>query len=121
MKKLLFGCILLLDILSAGVLSSGNGRYVLGQISEFRADRFLLDTETGRVWQIVRTEDNNTVFSRVPFDDSFGIKYSYMPEDTAGAKQLEDIINKSRVQEYGLIPQEEKQTDNIKQNQKKKK
>jgi hypothetical protein len=35
------------------VLSSENGRFVLGQLSDVRADRFLLDTQTGRVWQLV--------------------------------------------------------------------
>jgi hypothetical protein len=30
----------------------GVGRYVLGQISDFRADQYLLDTKTGRIWQV---------------------------------------------------------------------
>lgn len=38
---------------SQKVLSSENGRFVLGQLSDMRADRFLLDTQTGRVWQLV--------------------------------------------------------------------
>ncbi len=32
------------------VLSSSLGRYVFGQVSDFRADRFMLDTQTGRLW-----------------------------------------------------------------------
>jgi hypothetical protein len=35
------------------VLSSPNGRYVFGQISDFRSDQFLLDTKTGRLWGLV--------------------------------------------------------------------
>lgn len=33
-------------------LSAPNGRYVFGQISEFRRDRYMLDTQTGRLWII---------------------------------------------------------------------
>ena len=32
------------------VLSSSLGRYVFGQVSDFRVDRFMLDTQTGRLW-----------------------------------------------------------------------
>jgi hypothetical protein len=32
------------------------GRYVLGQIDPARADQFLLDTQTGRVWQLACLE-----------------------------------------------------------------
>lgn len=35
------------------VLATDGGRYVLGQISEYRRDQFLLDTKTGRVWKTV--------------------------------------------------------------------
>jgi hypothetical protein len=34
-------------------LAAANGRFVLGQISEYRSDQYLLDTQTGRVWRIV--------------------------------------------------------------------
>jgi hypothetical protein len=34
-------------------LQSPNGRYVFGQISTFRRDQFMLDTQTGRLWEIV--------------------------------------------------------------------
>ena len=66
MKKFLFICMFLLNypalVLAQPVevkppqnkvLASPNGRYVFGQISDFRADQFLLDTKTGRLWQIV--------------------------------------------------------------------
>jgi hypothetical protein len=35
------------------VLSSQGGRYVFGQISPMRRDQYMLDTQTGRLWQIV--------------------------------------------------------------------
>jgi hypothetical protein len=35
-----------------GVLSAPGGRYVFGQISARTSDRYLLDTQTGRLWQI---------------------------------------------------------------------
>jgi len=31
-------------------LSAENGRFVFGQISEFRRDQYMLDTKTGRLW-----------------------------------------------------------------------
>lgn len=34
------------------ILSSSLGRYVFGQVSPFRADQFMLDTQTGRLWEI---------------------------------------------------------------------
>lgn len=53
-------------------LASENGRFVLGQISEFRRDQFLLDTKTGRVWRVVvdkSAEDGTevSVLQPVPF------------------------------------------------------
>lgn len=35
------------------MIGSENGRFVFGQISDFRADRFMLDTQTGRLYQLV--------------------------------------------------------------------
>lgn len=37
----------------ANVLGSSTGRYVFGQTSQLRADQFLLDTQTGRIWRMV--------------------------------------------------------------------
>ena len=41
---------------SGRVLSSTNGRYVFGQVSEYRRDQYMLDTQTGRLWKIVSTK-----------------------------------------------------------------
>lgn len=35
------------------LLTTENGRYVFGQISEMRRDQFMLDTKTGKLWNIV--------------------------------------------------------------------
>lgn len=34
-------------------LSTEGGRYVFGQISDYRRDQYMLDTKTGRLWQSV--------------------------------------------------------------------
>jgi hypothetical protein len=36
-------------------LSAENGRFVFGQISEFRRDQYMLDTKTGRLWRTAVT------------------------------------------------------------------
>lgn len=59
-------------------LSAQNGRYVFGQISEYRRDQYMLDTQTGRLWQIVTRTPKNvdgadasgdgfTILSPVPY------------------------------------------------------
>lgn len=35
------------------MLAAENGRFVFGQISDYREDRFMLDTKTGRLYQLV--------------------------------------------------------------------
>jgi hypothetical protein len=35
------------------VLATEGGRYVLGQISDARRDQYLLDTKTGRLWEVI--------------------------------------------------------------------
>ena len=61
--------------LAAPVSADGNGRYVFGQINDFRADRFLLDTKTGRLWQLVATKEGDEVLQAVPYSEGEG-KYS---------------------------------------------
>ena len=47
-------------------LSTTNGRFVFGQISDFRSDQYMLDTQTGRLWQIVeRTDEKGVSTGRV--------------------------------------------------------
>lgn len=35
------------------LLTTENGRYIFGQISEMRRDQYMLDTKTGKLWNIV--------------------------------------------------------------------
>lgn len=63
-----------------GQLSAAGGRYVFGQISAMRRDQYLLDTQTGRVWQLVCAEKdkndsskcNLTAFDAMVFFDHTG-------------------------------------------------
>lgn len=43
------------EVMPPAVLSSPGGRFVFGQIGLARADQYLLDTTTGRVWRLVCT------------------------------------------------------------------
>lgn len=68
------------------VLSASGGRFVFGQISEYRRDQYLLDTHTGRVWQVAcQKKDENTkqcelsVLSPMLFEHVSG-KFGYEPD-----------------------------------------
>ena len=37
-------------------LASPKGRYVVGQVGDSRSDQYLLDTHTGRLWQLIPGE-----------------------------------------------------------------
>ncbi len=49
-------------------ISSENGRFVFGQISDFRSDQFMLDTKTGRLWTIVLKKSKNPDGTDAPGD-----------------------------------------------------
>ena len=40
-------------------LAAENGRFVFGQISDYRRDQYLLDTKTGRMWRVVTYKFKN--------------------------------------------------------------
>lgn len=52
MKKLALILLILTLPANAGTLSAEGGRYVFGQVSKNRTDQFVLDTQTGRLWQL---------------------------------------------------------------------
>ena len=58
---------------SGKILSAQDGRYVFGQVSSFRLDRFMLDTKTGRLWQIVMNKDSTICLQIVPYQ-SYDLK-----------------------------------------------
>ncbi len=46
----------------------GQGRFVFGQINEFNADQYMLDTQTGRLWRLVDTANGEgSVLEPVPY------------------------------------------------------
>jgi hypothetical protein len=45
--------------LAAPNVASPNGRYVFGQVSDFRRDQYMLDTQTGRLWVVVTRKDSS--------------------------------------------------------------
>jgi len=61
------------------VLSSPNGRFVFGQISDSGKDQFMLDTFTGRLWRISERGDIGMFLTSVPYCNSEG-KCSVNPE-----------------------------------------
>lgn len=61
------------------VLSSANGRFVFGQISDSSKDQFMLDTFTGRLWRIIQRADVGVCLTSVPYRSEEG-KCSALPE-----------------------------------------
>lgn len=74
----------------SGVLSAPGGRYVFGQISPFARHQYMLDTQTGRLWQVVcskRSEDGKecilTTLSWVPYGIPGEDGISVFPDQSA--------------------------------------
>lgn len=70
--------------------TSFNGRYQLVQLSDFRRDQFLLDTQTGQLW---------SKSCEVPGDDKSECKYSiWIQEDIVGINAtLNDVIKRTEI------------------------
>lgn len=86
-------------------LSSENGRFVFGQISEYRRDQYLLDTQTGRIWQII--EDSSKVLSlqQILFKSIDGLK-SLLPEEPS--EQLKRYFEKIKQSDQDTNPKSNK-------------
>ena len=71
------------------ILSSANGRFVFGQISDSSKDQFMLDTFTGRLWRITKRTDIGICLTSVPYRSAEG-EYSALPEkiSDSGAEKL---------------------------------
>jgi hypothetical protein len=63
------------------VLSSTQGRFVFGQISDSGNDQFMLDTATGRLWRLTKRTDIGVCLSSVPYRSAEG-ECSAFPEGT---------------------------------------
>jgi len=62
------------------VLSSPNGRYVFGQISDSSKDQYMLDTWTGRLWRMSENGEVGKFLLPIPYQIEEG-KYSYLPPE----------------------------------------
>lgn len=66
------------------MLSTPSGRFVFGQISDMRADQFMLDTQTGRLWQVIVWNDADGKASKqltaVPYSDIKGNNLTFVPK-----------------------------------------
>jgi hypothetical protein len=49
-------------------LSAAGGRYVFGQVSAYRRDKYLLDTKTGRLWTIVSNTNGAELLEPVMYE-----------------------------------------------------
>ena len=77
------------------VLSSPNGRYVFGQISDSEKDQYMLDTWTGRLWRMSENGEVGKFLLPIPYQISEG-KYSYLPPQVKKKKKKEKSSNNTR-------------------------
>ena len=61
------------------LLSSENGRFVFGQISNSSKDKFMLDTYSGRLWRIAESGEIGLFLRPVPYRIGEG-EYDPFPE-----------------------------------------
>lgn len=66
------------------ILGSYSGRFVFGQISGLGRDQYMLDTQTGRLWQLVETKDKSTLLQMIPYRHLSG-DLSVVSEDLENA------------------------------------
>jgi hypothetical protein len=75
------------------VLTAPGGRYVFGQVSRFGRDQYMLDTQTGRLWQLVCAQQSEgqdktwkaTVLQPIDYLDDQG-KYVTAPRSGSATK-----------------------------------
>jgi hypothetical protein len=70
------------------ILSSSNGRFVFGQISNSGKDKFMLDTATGRLWRIGESGAIGLFLKSVPYRDEEGT-CSVLPGPAAAPSEKE--------------------------------
>lgn len=83
-----------------GVLSSQGGRYVFGQISRMREDQFMLDTQTGQLWQMMLVGTNKAIRLCPVYYDVWGEDYVKSPSEIQTAQK--NILNKQLLPEDQL-------------------
>lgn len=70
------------------LLSSANGRFVFGQISNSSKDQYMLDTFTGKLWRIAESGAIGIFLRSVPYRNEDG-KCSALPENTPDSEPKE--------------------------------
>ena len=72
------------------ILSSAQGRYIFGQVSDSDKDKFMLDTFTGRLWRISESGKIGIFLMPVTYRTADG-EYTVLPENvtTEGPKDAE--------------------------------
>lgn len=68
------------------ILSSGNGRFVFGQISDSSKDKFMLDTLSGRLWRISKTGEAGLFLRSIPYKTESG-EYLPLPEEISDLRK----------------------------------
>jgi hypothetical protein len=61
------------------VLSTSQGRFAFGQISDSSDDKFMLDTFTGRLWRLGKRTDIGLCLTTIPYRSKDG-ECSALPE-----------------------------------------
>jgi len=69
-----------------GMLSSPNGRFVFGQISDSSKDQYMLDTQTGRLWRMTENSQVGKFLLPIPYQIKDGT-YSALPEQSPKKKK----------------------------------
>jgi hypothetical protein len=67
------------------VLSSAQGRFAFGQISDSSEDKFMLDTFTGRLWQLSKRTDIGLCLTPIPYRSEDG-QCSLLPDKIPATK-----------------------------------
>lgn len=68
------------------VLQSEAGRYSFGQVSDWPADKYMLDTQTGRIWQMITYENGSKELRPVLYQNGEALsmtprEYTNLPPD----------------------------------------
>jgi hypothetical protein len=96
MKLIVFAAVLFFCFVSYGqdapgsVLSSPGQRFVFGQVSPYAKHQYMIDTKTGRLWQLVRSSLDTTclVLDEIPY-----IKYNPAKENFDYTAYPKEVIS----------------------------
>jgi len=67
------------------LLSTAQGRFAFGQVSESSEDKFMLDTVTGRLWRLNKRTDIGLCLTVIPYRSKDG-KCASLPEKIPASK-----------------------------------